>query len=196
MASRDGVSDRTARETIETARALDDYASAIKLNRRNVNAYIARGALLLASGDVAKARADMKQAAALERKNAYALLWHEIAERRGKQKGVLVASKVAAGKKSAKSLDMKAWPGPVLQLFSGEAKADAVLAAADSPDAAIKTAQTCEANFYSGEHALIGGTRDEAVKLFLAAAKQCPRGFLEGIAAAAELKGLGEKVAN
>jgi hypothetical protein len=34
------------------------------------------------------------------------------------------------------------------------------------------------------------------VKLFSTAAKECPRGFLEGIAAAAELKGLGEKVAN
>jgi lipoprotein NlpI len=180
----------------ETARALDDYASAIKFNRRNVNAYIARGALLLASGDVAKARADMKQAAALGRKNAYALLWHEIAERRGKQKGVLVANKKGARGLDMKNFDMKTWPGPVLQLFSGETKADAVLAAADSPDAAIKTAQTCEANFYSGEHALIGGNRDEAVKLFSLAAKQCPRGFLEGIAAAAELNGLGEKAAN
>ena len=90
---------------------------------------------------------------------------------------------------------MKAWPAPVLLLFAGELKADAVLAAADSPDATVKAAHTCEANFYSGEYALIGGNRDEAVKLFSAAAKDCPRGFLEGIAAAAELKGLGEKAA-
>jgi hypothetical protein len=32
-------------------------------------------------------------------------------------------------------------------------------------------------------------------ELFSVAAKECPRGFLEGIAAAAELKGLGEKAA-
>ena len=53
-----------------------------------MNAYIARGALLLAAGATAKARADMKLALALDRRNAYAVLWHEIAERRAKQKGV------------------------------------------------------------------------------------------------------------
>ena len=78
-------------------------------------------------------------------------------------------------------------------MFAGELKADAVIAAADDPDATVKAAHTCEANFYSGEYALIGGNRDEAVKLFRPAAKDCPRGFLEGIAAAAELKGLGRR---
>ena len=72
-----------------TRGALKDFDAAIRYNRRNVNAYIARGALLLASGATAKARADMRQAAALDRKNAYAVLWHDIAERRAKQKGVL-----------------------------------------------------------------------------------------------------------
>ena len=172
----------------ETKAALADYTDAIKFNRRNVNAYIARGALLLAAGETANARVDMKLALALDRRNAYAVLWHEIADRRAKQKGGLAARK-------GRGIDMKAWPAPVLQLFAGELKADAVLAAADSPDATVKAAHTCEANFYSGEHALIGGDRAEAVKLFSAAAKECPRGFLEGIAAAAELKGLGEKAA-
>jgi lipoprotein NlpI len=171
----------------ETKPALADYTDAIKFNRRNVNAYIARGALLLAAGETANARVDMKLALALDRRNAYAVLWNEIADRRAKQKGVL------AGR--AGGLDMKTWPAPVLRLFAGELKADAVLAAADSPDATVRAAHTCEANFYSGEHALIGGDRDAAVKLFSAAAKECPRGFLEGIAAAAELKGLGEKAA-
>jgi lipoprotein NlpI len=172
----------------ETERALADYADAIRFNRRNVNAYIARGALLLAAGKTSDARVDMKLAMALDRRNAYAVLWSEIAERRGKQRGALAAGK-------GRGLDKKAWPAPVLQLFAGELKADAVLAAADSPDPTAKAAHTCEANFYSGEHALIAGNREEAVKLFSVAAKECPRGFLEGIAAAAELKGLGEKTA-
>jgi lipoprotein NlpI len=173
----------------DTAAALKDYDTAIRYNKRNVNAYIARGSLLLAGGNAAKARADMRQAAALDRRNAYTVLWHDIAERRAKQKGVLAAGK-------GKGLDLKAWPGPVVQLFAGELKHDAMLAAADSPDPAVKTAHTCEAHFYGGEYALIGGNREEAVKLFGLAAKECPRGFLEGIAAAAELKGLGEKAAN
>jgi lipoprotein NlpI len=168
------------------AGALKDYDAALRYDRRNVNAYIARGALLLASGATAKARADMRRAAALDRRNAYAVLWHEIAERRARQKGVLA---------KAKGLDRTAWPAPVLALFAGEKEANDVIAAADNPDATVKAAHVCEANFYSGEHALIGGNRDEAVKLFQAAVKDCPHGFLEGIAAAAELKGL-EKAAN
>jgi lipoprotein NlpI len=170
----------------ETDRAIKDYDAAIRLSRRNVNAYIARGAVLLASGATAKARADMKLATGLDRKNAYAALWHDIAARRGKQQGAL--------SRATKGLDMKAWPAPVIQLFTGELQPDAVLLAADNSDLTLKAAQTCEANFYSGEFALIGGNRDEAVKLFRLAAKDCPRGFLEGIAAAAELKGLGEKL--
>ena len=69
-----------------------------------------------------------------------------------------------------------------------------LLIAADDPDPAMKQAHTCEANFYSGQYALIQSNRDEAVKLFEAAAKECPHGFLEGIVAAAELKGLGAKL--
>jgi lipoprotein NlpI len=172
----------------ETERALKDYDAAIKNNKRNVNAYIARGALFLASGASAKARADMKQATRIAPKNAYAVLWSDIAERRAKQKGRLAA------KNGTKGLDMKAWPAPVVRLYAGEINPDAVLAGADSPSDTVKAAQLCEANFYSGEYALIGGSREDAAKLLQAAVKDCPRGFLEGIAAAAELKGMGEKV--
>src|SRR5213075_2811690 len=115
------------------------------------NAYIARGALYLAGGASPKARADMALAARLDRRNAYAVLWQDIAERRGKQKGVLA--------KGAKGLDMKAWPAPVIRLFTGEMKPDAVAAAADA-DPVTKEAHACEASFYSGQFALIQGNRD------------------------------------
>jgi lipoprotein NlpI len=81
----------------------------------------------------------------------------------------------------------------VIRLFAGEVKPEAVAAAADA-DPTTKEAHACEASFYSGQFALIQGNRDEAVKLFQAAAKECPRGFIEGIAATAELKGMGEKL--
>ena len=68
-----------------------------------------------------------------------------------------------------------------------------MLAAADDANPTVKQAHTCEANFYGGQYALIEGQRDDAVKLFEAAAKDCPHGFLEGIAATAELKGLGRE---
>ena len=123
-------------------RAIADYTSSIRYDRRNVNAYIARGALYLAGGAVPKARADMALAARLDRKNAYAVLWQDIAERRAKQKGVLP--------RGAKGLDMKAWPAPVIRLFVGEIKQDAVLSAADDANPTVKQAHTCEANFYGG----------------------------------------------
>lgn len=172
----------------EADRAIADYTAAIRYNPRNANAYIARGALYLAGGDTAKARADMKRAAQLERKNAYAILWQDIAERRAKQKGVLGSGK------GLKDVEMNGWPAPLLHMFVGELKADGVLVAADDANAAVKEAHTCEANFYSGQYALIQSNRDEAVRLFQAAAKECPRGFIEGIAASAELKGLGAKL--
>jgi lipoprotein NlpI len=89
---------------------------------------------------------------------------------------------------------MKTWPAPVIRLFAGEIKQEAVLTAADGADPTMKQAHSCEANFYGGQYALIQGQRDEAQKLFEAAAKECPHGFLEGIAATAELKGMGQKV--
>jgi tetratricopeptide (TPR) repeat protein len=149
----------------EAMPAIQDYDVAVRYDRRNVNARIARGALLLAGGQSAKARADMRQAAALDRKNGYAVL---------------------------KNVEMNGWPAPLLLMFVGELKPEGALVAADNANAAMKEAHTCEANFYGGQHALIGGNRDEAVKLFRTAAKDCPRGFLEGIAATAELKGMGE----
>jgi lipoprotein NlpI len=167
-------------------RAVADYTMSIRYDRRNVNAYIARGALQLASGAATKARADMVLATRLDRRNAYAVLWQDIAERRAKQKGVLT--------RGAKGLDMKAWPAPVIRLFAGEIKQEAVLSAADDASPTVKQAHTCEANFYGGQYALIEGQREEAVKLFETAAKDCPHGFLEGIAATAELKGMGQKV--
>ena len=170
----------------ETDKAIGDYTAAIKYDRRNVNAYIARGALYLAGGASPKARADMALAARLDRRNAYAVLWQDIAERRAKHKGVLA--------RGARGLDMKAWPAPVIRLFTGEIKQDAVLSAAENADPTVKQAHSCEANFYGGQYALIEGQREDATKLFEAAAKDCPHGFLEGISATAELKGLGQKV--
>jgi len=172
----------------EAERAIADYTAALKHNRRNVNAYIARGALHLAGGAPAKARDDMRHAAQLERKNAYAVLWQDIAERRAKHKGVL------DGGKGLKNVEMNGWPAPLLHMFLGELRTDGVLVAADNPNPALKEAHTCEANFYGGQYALIQSHRDEAVKLFQTAANECPRGFIEGIVAAAELKGMGEKL--
>jgi hypothetical protein len=52
-------------------------------------------------------------------------------------------------------------------------------------------ANTCEANFFSGELALRNDAKDEARRLFLIAASDCPKNFIQWGAANEELKALG-----
>jgi lipoprotein NlpI len=68
---------------------------------------------------------------------------------------------------------------------------EAVLAAADNPDADTKNGQICEANFYTGELDLQQGKKDDAIRLFRLAAASCPKSFVEYEGANAELKALG-----
>ncbi|MGA9033544.1 MAG: hypothetical protein WB402_13595 [Sulfuricaulis sp.] len=88
-------------------------------------------------------------------------------------------------------LNMKEWPAPVIRLYLGQMTPAAVLAAAADPNGAKKTSHVCEANFYSGEWALRQGAKDEAARRFRVAARDCPKTFIEGNAAALELKRLG-----
>ena len=198
----------------DTDAAIADFDAALKLDARFASAYFNRANAYAAKGETARAIADYSkaiavqsaqrerlswraarciwraarpprraptcaQALALDRRNAYAVLWHEIAERRAKQKGVL------AGGKGLKDIEMNGWPAPVLHMFVGELKADGVLVAADDANAATQAGAYLRGEFLSGQYALIGGNREEAAKLFRAAAKECPHGFIEGIMAAA-----------
>ncbi len=167
----------------EAAKAIAAYSVAIAADRRNANAHVARAIALLYAGALPKAQADLRMALRLAPANAYAVLWNDIAQRRAKKPSAFAVT--------ARRLDMTAWPAPVIKLWRGELGADAVIAAADNANAATKQAQVCEANFYSGEFALLKGTKDEATKLFETAAKDCPQPLLERTAASAELKALG-----
>ena len=93
----------------------------------------------------------------------------------------------AIWRSAAKQLDMSAWPAPVIRLFLGESNAEQAFAAAFDADPKTRQAQTCEANFYSGEFALMNKNRKEAQRLFKLAADQCPPSFVESTAAVAEL---------
>lgn len=169
----------------ESAKAIAAYGAAIMADRRNANAYVARGIMQLYGGKIAQARMDLYFAQRVAPTNAYAALWFDIAQRRDKKPSTIAMT--------SRRVDMKAWPAPVVRLWRGEIAPDALLAAADNPNATTKQAQVCEANFYGGELALLNGTRDDATRLFQAAAKDCPEPFLERMAANAELKALGAK---
>ena len=86
---------------------------------------------------------------------------------------------------------MTKWPAPILRLYLGQMTPNAVLAAAESPNAQMQRDQICQANFYGGELALQRGTKDEATRLFKLATDGCPKSSIEYQSATAELKALG-----
>jgi lipoprotein NlpI len=164
-------------------RAIKDYNQAIQLDPKFASAYVGRGRLNLYAGDLPRALADLSQANALDPKDAYNALWLDIIGQRNN-----VPSRLS---QALATIDMTAWPAPVIRLFLGEITAVALLDAADNPDAKKKKSQVCEANFYSGQLALRTGAKGEAARLFRLAARDCPKTDVERGAANAELKALG-----
>lgn len=157
-----------------------DFGKAIKLEPDDSMAYFNRGVAYYAIGDRnADAEADFRKATELNPKDAYAALWRELAERRNHAPSHLA--------EAAKTLDMTVWPAPVIRLFLGEINIEQTLGAASSTDPQVKATQTCEANFYGGEFALLKKNKKEAQKLLKLAADNCPPTFIEGTAAVAEL---------
>jgi lipoprotein NlpI len=162
------------------ALALGDFTKSIQLDPDNATAYFNRGvAYFVIGGRTADAEADFRKASELSPTDAYAALWFDLAARRTN-----VPSRLA---ETAKQLDMTAWPAPVVREFLGELNSAQTLAAANDNDPKTRLGQTCEANFYSGEFALLKNNKQEALRLLRLAASDCPRGFLESTAAIAEL---------
>jgi tetratricopeptide (TPR) repeat protein len=160
--------------------ALADFTASIRLDPNNAAAYFNRGvAYYVIGGRNADAEADFKKATELDPRDAYAALWRDLAERRNNGPSHL--------QEVARQLDMTAWPAPVTREFLRESNAEQTLAAAHDNDPKTTRGRTCEANFYSGEFALLTKNRPEALRLLRRAASDCPRGFIEAPAAVAEL---------
>jgi tetratricopeptide (TPR) repeat protein len=160
--------------------AIEDFNKAIKLNNEDATAYFNRGvAYYVVGGRNPDAAADFKKAAELNPKDAYAALWLDLAERRINAPGHLA--------EAAKQLDTTEWPAPVIRHFLGELNVEQTIGAASNADPQVKAAQTCEANFYSGELALLKKNKKEAQRLLKVAGDTCPQSFIESTAALADL---------
>jgi lipoprotein NlpI len=160
--------------------ALENFTKAIRFDSENAALYFNRGiAYFVVGGHFADAEADFKKAAELNPKDAYAALWRDLAERRNNSKGQLA--------EAAKQLDMTVWPAPVIRQYLGELSAEQTVAAAADSDPRTRLAQTCEANFYGGELALVKKNKKEAQRQLKLAADNCPRSFVESTAAISEL---------
>jgi tetratricopeptide (TPR) repeat protein len=167
--------------------AIADYTEVIKIDPKGVSApwaYYSRGRLELYTGELSKARNDLDQARELNPKDAYTALWLDIANKRSNLPSQL--------SDAVTQIDMTKWPAPVISLYRGSLTAVDVLAAAKAADVKTTNDQVCEANFFTGELALLQGAKEEATRLFKLAAADCPKRFVEWPAANAELKALGQ----
>ncbi|MCK1394840.1 tetratricopeptide repeat protein [Bradyrhizobium sp. 1] len=200
----------------ELARAMDDCDRAVAFGPKDPNAYLCRTLTYLAmgnpqravtacdlaierapkaagqyricatahlqAGSIGQAIADLDRSRELDPKEPYAAIWREIAAWRSNTPATL--------SEATAKLDMTKWPAPVMRLMLGTMTVDELLRAADDPDPIKKKGQMCEANFFTAELALQRGVKEEARRLFGLALADCPPTFVEGQAAAAELKAL------
>jgi hypothetical protein len=88
--------------------------------------------------------------------------------------------------------DLSKWPGPMLKLDFGQMTASEVMIAAASPSSdRQKRWRVCEANYFTGEDALLRHQRTVALAHLKAARDGCPQGDTGYTAALAELRRLG-----
>lgn len=171
------------RDRGDNDRALADFNKTIAVNPKYDRAYLNRSLTYLYSGNPDKALADINQANELDPKNAFYALWIDIVNKRSN-----LPSRLA---QAMTQVDMTKWPAPVIRLYLGQMTPGAVFAAADDPDADVKSRRVCDANFFIGELALQQGTKEEASRLFRSAATDCPKDRTARTGANAELKALG-----
>jgi lipoprotein NlpI len=163
--------------------ALADYSKAIEIKPKYDRAYLNRGLTYLYGGGPDKALADINQASELDPKDAFYALWIDIVNKRSN-----LPSRLA---QAMTQIDMTKWPAPVIRLYLGQMTPGAVLAAADDPDAGVKSRRICDANFFIGELALQQGNKEEAVRSFRTAAAGCPKDRTAADGTRGELKALG-----
>ena len=168
----------------EPAAAIADYTALLD-KHQNADVYGMRGRVRLRNGDFAGAVDDFSKEAAIQPTNPYAQLWLFIARHHAGS----FDAKLAATE--ADRFSSHVWPGAVLLLYTGYEKPDDVLAIAARGEQKAAEYELCEADFYIGEYLLATGALPADVKArFDSAVARCPKGFVEGRAAAIELEQL------
>jgi lipoprotein NlpI len=164
------------------AEAASDYDAAIKLKPDDADAIHSRGFVNFYLGRYAAAAEDFQRGAA---NDAYVALWRHLARSR-----IGLADPHELALNTIVKFDRAVWPSPIIGLFLGQMQPAQVLAAAQAGDAKKRRDQGCEASFYLAEYALMKIEIGDAQRLFREAQQACPIGFVEHIAAEAELKRL------
>jgi lipoprotein NlpI len=162
-------------------RGLQDLDEALRRQPQDAEMRGARGNAYFYLGQFAKAEADLAAAGDGDPKMAYYPLWLYLAQSHQGKDGK------AELDRRAEKLDLKSWPGPVIEFYRGRIGAEDVLSAARTGDPKAQRDQGCEADFYLGEHALLAGDKDEARRRLSAAVDTCDRRFIEYAGARTEM---------
>lgn len=165
-------------------RAIADYGEAIRLNPLGAPHYFRRGLTQFWLGRFDASVSDLTESLRLNPSQSYAIIWRYLAQSRSGK------PEIAKSEFSAKlgPLDKTKWPAPIIDFLLGKSDPDALLKAAEHPDAESRRGQVCEAEFYVGEWHLLNLRLKEASDLLSRAEKTCPKTFIEYEAAVAELR--------
>jgi tetratricopeptide (TPR) repeat protein len=162
--------------------ALQDYNEATRLAPASAASLFGLGEINFLLTHHAEAVADFKRSVALAPSDLETVLWLHLARRHLGQD-----DKEELAQQAAK-VDSTQWPAPVLKMFLGQMTASQVLGAASDPDAGKEKKQSCDANFFTGEEALMQKQEKAAFSRFQIASTICSTGGALQAVAAAELK--------
>ena len=173
-------------------RAIRDYNQAIRLNSNYTSFYGSRASAYFAQSNLTAAIADYEHTISAAPSSSAAvysvLMLHVIMKRQGHDDAQQLAQVAAAA-------DLSKWPGPVLKLDLGQMTANEVMMAAASSGSDWQKWRVCEANYFTGEDALLHHQRTTALARLKAARDGCPKGDTDYAAALAELKRLAASAA-
>jgi tetratricopeptide (TPR) repeat protein len=161
--------------------AIENYSEVVRMYPYGTGPYASRGLVRFYRAEFLAAADDFSKAIELKIAWPHSPIWLYIARTRGGKDGR------AELRKNAAKLKVGNITEKLVELFLDETSPDEVFRAAENSDAAKRKETLCEAQFYLGEHALLQGKKQEALKLFKAALEICPTDFVEYSGAKAEL---------
>ena len=168
--------------------AIKDYSQAIEMKPDYALAYNNRGVLKLHLNEYETAALDFAAAYSLSDAGLrpYSLLWLYLSRVRSGVDGKQELAEKAGG------IDLARWPGVLVSLFLGRATQEEVLAAAmKGANAGEQREKLCVAFFYLGQHHLLQGDKEGAIRLFKKALGTGVTTYIQYGAAREELKRLG-----
>jgi lipoprotein NlpI len=166
-------------------RAIPDYDQATRLDPSMAQAFNGRGFARFFLGEYEAAAKDFQESVEWRPEDLYALLWRYIMQARSG------GDALNPLERWTKDKDFAEWPGQLILLYRGKISAQEALKAADDSNPKRQREKKCEAYFYIGQLLLTQGKKNEAIKMFRAAAAANVTEFVEHEAAKIELKRLG-----